>query len=113
MRAHPRRAASHSICLVAIGIRRSAHVSGKLGTSGFRPNVSATIGSWSLSASANANRIESDVLLLETIAGPILLVAVFFGTLLIGVKAVSPVELARRRQLEFSADASHELGARR
>jgi len=58
---------------------------------------------------ADVNRIESDLLLLEAIAGPISLVAVFFGTLLIGVKAASPVELARRRQLEFTADASHEL----
>jgi len=58
---------------------------------------------------ANANHIESDLLLLEAIAGPILLIAVFFGTLLVGVKAAGPVELARRRQLEFTADASHEL----
>ena len=55
------------------------------------------------------DHIESDLLLLEAIAGPVLLVAVFFGTLLIGIKAASPVELARRRQLEFTADASHEL----
>jgi signal transduction histidine kinase len=58
---------------------------------------------------ASADRIESDLLLLEAIAGPVLLIALFFGTLLIGVKAASPVELARRRQLEFTADASHEL----
>jgi signal transduction histidine kinase len=58
---------------------------------------------------SDVNRIESDLLLLEAIAGPILLIAVVFGTLLIGVKAASPVELARRRQLEFTADASHEL----
>jgi signal transduction histidine kinase len=58
---------------------------------------------------ADVDRVESDVLLLEAVAGPILLVAVFFGTLLIGVKAASPVEQARRRQLEFTADASHEL----
>ena len=58
---------------------------------------------------ADVDRIESDLVLLEAIAGPVLLVAVFFGTLLIGVKAASPVELARRRQLEFTADASHEL----
>jgi signal transduction histidine kinase len=45
----------------------------------------------------------------ELIAGPPLLVAVFFGTLLIGLKASDPVEDARRRQLEFTADASHEL----
>ncbi len=58
---------------------------------------------------ANVDRIESDLSLLEAIAGPVLLVAVFLGTLLVGVKAASPVELARRRQLEFTADASHEL----
>ena len=58
---------------------------------------------------AKVDRIESDLVLLEAIAGPVLLVAVFFGTLLIGIKAASPVELARRRQLEFTADASHEL----
>lgn len=48
---------------------------------------------------SDVDRIESDLLLLEAIAGPILLVAVFFGTLLVGIKAASPVELARRRQL--------------
>jgi two-component system sensor histidine kinase CiaH len=58
---------------------------------------------------ATVDRIESELLLLEAIAGPVLLVALFFGTLLIGIKAASPVELARRRQLEFTADASHEL----
>ena len=58
---------------------------------------------------ASADRVGSDLMLLEVIAGPVLLVAVFFGTLLIGIKAASPVELARRRQLEFTADASHEL----
>jgi signal transduction histidine kinase len=58
---------------------------------------------------SDVHRIESDLLLLEAIAGPILLLAVFFGTLLVGIKAASPVELARRRQLEFTSDASHEL----
>jgi signal transduction histidine kinase len=43
------------------------------------------------------------------VAGPVLLLAVFLGTLLIGIKAAMPVEQARRRQLEFTADASHEL----
>jgi two-component system, OmpR family, sensor histidine kinase CiaH len=45
----------------------------------------------------------------ELILGPMLLVAVFFGVLVIGMMAVAPVEEARRRQLEFTADASHEL----
>ncbi len=45
----------------------------------------------------------------EAIAGPIVLIAMFFGALIIGLKASRPVELARRKQLEFTADASHEL----
>jgi signal transduction histidine kinase len=58
---------------------------------------------------AETDHVEGDLTALEFLAGPLLLVAVFFGTLLIGIKAASPVELARRRQLEFTADASHEL----
>jgi signal transduction histidine kinase len=58
---------------------------------------------------AESDHVEDDLLTLELLAGPVLLVAVFLGTLLIGLKAARPVELARRRQLEFTADASHEL----
>jgi signal transduction histidine kinase len=53
--------------------------------------------------------VQSVLQQVEVIAGPPLLVAVFFGTLLVGLKASNPVEDARRRQLEFTADASHEL----
>ncbi len=53
--------------------------------------------------------VESVLAAVEVVAGPFLLVAMFFGTLLIGLKASGPVEEARRRQLEFTADASHEL----
>jgi signal transduction histidine kinase len=86
-------------------------VEAQLGTGSFRIQAERAGNVWFVAAQslANVNRIESDLLLLEASAGPILLVAVFFGTLLIGVKAASPVELARRRQLEFTADASHEL----
>ena len=82
-----------------------------LGSESFELQAERVGDDWFVAAQslANVDRIESDLLLLEVIAGPILLVAVFFGTLLIGVKAASPVELARRRQLEFTADASHEL----
>ena len=45
----------------------------------------------------------------EVTAGPVLLLAMFAGSLLIGLRAQAPVEQARRRQLEFTADASHEL----
>src|SRR5579864_5834898 len=43
----------------------------------------------------------------EMLAAPVLLLAVFVGSLIIGLRARSPVEQSRRRQLEFTADASH------
>ena len=86
-------------------------VEARLGTEEFRLQAERAGGAWFVAAQslANVDRIESDLASLEAIAGPILLLAVFLGTLLIGIKAASPVELARRRQLEFTADASHEL----
>jgi signal transduction histidine kinase len=40
---------------------------------------------------------------------PLLMLVVFVASLLIGLRSAAPVELARRRQLEFTSDASHEL----
>jgi signal transduction histidine kinase len=54
-------------------------------------------------------RIESWMLIGEVTAGPALLLAMFAGSVLIGLRAQAPVERARQRQLEFTADASHEL----
>jgi signal transduction histidine kinase len=45
----------------------------------------------------------------EAAVAPVLLLAMFAGSLVIGLRALSPVEQSRRRQLEFAADASHEL----
>lgn len=83
----------------------------QLGAQSFRLQARQIDGSWFVAAQSlsNADRVRSDLLALELIAGPFLLLAVFFGTLLIGVKAATPVEQARQRQLEFTADASHEL----
>jgi len=53
--------------------------------------------------------VEQVLLTGELIAGPVLLLTTYLGTLVIGLKAAGPIEQARRRQLEFTADASHEL----
>ena len=60
----------------------------------------------SLSGDAHTERL---LLYAELIAGPFVLVAMFFGSLVVGLRALAPVEQSRRRQLEFTADASHEL----
>jgi signal transduction histidine kinase len=54
-------------------------------------------------------RTEQLLLISEVIGGPILLLGMFAGALLIAVRAQAPIEQSRRRQLEFTADASHEL----
>jgi len=53
--------------------------------------------------------VESVLVTSELVAAPVLLVAIFLASLLIGLRSAKPIELARRRQLEFTADASHEL----
>jgi len=68
-------------------------------------------GDWLIAAQSLADTAHVQTVLqtAEAIAGPVFVLAVFFGTLAIGLKAAGPVEQARRRQLEFTADASHEL----
>ncbi len=45
----------------------------------------------------------------EMYIAPVLLLIVFLGAVAIGRRVATPVERARRQQLEFTADASHEL----
>ena len=60
----------------------------------------------SLAGVAHTRRL---LLYAEVLAGPFVLLAMFFGCLVVGQRALAPVEQSRRRQLEFTADASHEL----
>jgi signal transduction histidine kinase len=53
--------------------------------------------------------VESVIITSELAAAPVLLIAIFLASLLIGLRSAKPIELARRRQMEFTADASHEL----
>jgi signal transduction histidine kinase len=58
---------------------------------------------------AEIPRVEAILWVPELIFGVVLLVAVFGGALVIGLRASAPLEVVRRRQAEFTADASHEL----
>ena len=60
----------------------------------------------SLAGIAHTRRL---LLYAEVLAGPFVLLAMFFGCLVVGQRALAPVEQSRRRQIEFTADASHEL----
>jgi signal transduction histidine kinase len=83
----------------------------QLGTVTFRLKAVKSGDSWLVAGQSlsNVQHIQRVLLAAEAVAGPVVLAAVFLGTLVIGLKASGPVEQARRRQLEFTADASHEL----
>ena len=58
---------------------------------------------------AQLERVQSVLIAPELLFGILLLVATFIGSLIIGLRASAPLELIHRRQVEFTADASHEL----
>jgi signal transduction histidine kinase len=58
---------------------------------------------------ASTSNIQTTLLLAEIAFGAILAVIVFCGAIIVGLRAAAPSELVRRRQAEFTADASHEL----
>ncbi|MGH3200440.1 MAG: sensor histidine kinase [Streptosporangiaceae bacterium] len=80
-------------------------------TGAFRLELARDGSSWLIAGQSRAGDAHTERLLLyaEVIAGPFLLLAMFFGSLVVGLRALAPVEQSRRRQLEFTADASHEL----
>ena len=83
-----------------------------LGSTGaFRLRLARDGSGWLIAGQSRASDAHTEQLLLygEVIAGPFLLLAMFFGSLVVGLRALAPVEQSRRRQLEFTADASHEL----
>ncbi len=71
-----------------------------------RDGTSWLVAGQSLAGVAHTKRL---LLYTEVLAGPFILLAMFFGCLAVGQRALAPVEQSRRRQLEFTADASHEL----
>jgi signal transduction histidine kinase len=98
--------------LAGHGPRDGLAITANLGSVGpFRLKMTRDGGSWLIAGQSLAGDAHTERLLLngEIIAGPFLLLAMFFGLLVVGLRALAPVEQSRRRQLEFTADASHEL----
>ena len=58
---------------------------------------------------AETSHVQSVLLVAELVFGVILAIAVFGGATVVGLRASAPSETVRRRQAEFTADASHEL----
>ncbi len=101
-----------SALLAAHAPREGLGVTANLGSVGpFRLKMTWDDGGWLVAGQSLAGDAHTRRLLLnsEIIAGPFLLLAMFFGSLVVGLRALAPVEQSRRRQLEFTADASHEL----
>ena len=57
----------------------------------------------------SVSQARSTIVVAELVIAPFLLLIVFLGAVTIGRRVAEPIELARRRQMEFTADASHEL----
>ncbi|HYZ53953.1 MAG TPA: HAMP domain-containing sensor histidine kinase [Streptosporangiaceae bacterium] len=86
-------------------------VSAVIGGSAFRLEAKRTGGQWFVAGESVSENTHTEQVLLdsEIVAAPLLLLAMFLGSLTVGIKAMAPVEQSRQRQLEFTADASHEL----
>ena len=89
----------------------TAPVTLSVGTSPFRFDTVQTGGSVLVAGQsiAGASNVRSTLLVAELVFGAILAVATFAGATVVGLRASAPSELVRRRQAEFTADASHEL----
>ena len=81
------------------------------GTSTFRFNTLRAHGELLVAGQSVANvaNVQATLLAAEVVFGVLLAVAVFAGALIVGLRASAPSETIRRRQAEFTADASHEL----
>lgn len=81
------------------------------GSTTYRLQWLRTPGGWLLAAESltEIGHVEAVLVVSEVVAFPFLIAAFFLVALAIGLRSVRPVEVARRRQLDFTADASHEL----
>ena len=89
----------------------TAPVTLEVGTSTLRFDATRTDDSLLVAGQSlsNISSVRSALLVAELVFGAILAVAVFAGATVVGLRAAAPSETVRRRQAEFTADASHEL----
>lgn len=86
-------------------------VSAVIGRNTFRLEAKRDGSQWFVAGQSVSDNAHTEQVLRgsEIVAAPLLLLAMFLGSLTVGMKALAPVEQSRQRQLEFTADASHEL----
>jgi len=58
---------------------------------------------------SDVDREIQTLIVTELVVAPLILLLVFGGAFTVGRRVARPLEMARRRQLAFTADASHEL----
>lgn len=58
---------------------------------------------------ADVERVRDSLINAELIFGAVLLILMYGASFVVGMRALSPIARAQRRQREFTADASHEL----
>jgi two-component system sensor histidine kinase CiaH len=85
--------------------------SGAIGHSTFQFRAVRFEGGWLVAGEslADVNRVRSSLVDVEVAAGGVLLILIYLSAFVIGMRALTPVALARRRQALFTSDASHEL----
>ncbi len=82
-----------------------------IGHSNFGVRAVPFKGGWLVAAEslADVDRIRGSLVNAELIFGAILLVSMYSASFVVGMRALSPIARAQRREREFTADASHEL----
>ncbi|HEY5438368.1 MAG TPA: HAMP domain-containing sensor histidine kinase [Acidimicrobiales bacterium] len=85
--------------------------SASVGQSHFQFRAVRFRGGWLVAGEslAEVSRVRSSLVVVEVAAGGVLLILIYLAAFVIGMRALTPVALARRRQAAFTSDASHEL----
>jgi signal transduction histidine kinase len=83
----------------------------RLGPSTFEVHVVSFRSGWLVAGEslADVERVRDSLINAELIFGAVLLVLMYGASFVVGIRALSPIARAQRRQREFTADASHEL----